>query len=113
MFCSWHFFWSFLAAKIMSAVPLPAQKPLTLRYVSVFKLLYEQVEEDGWGGGWMDEWMDGSSLFIFTLLKEDSGESFANYRHELYTSVIVTGLAFSFPFVEVYNRGILEVPSKA
>ncbi len=57
--------------------------------------------------------MDGSSLFIFTLLKEDSGKKFANYRHERYTSVIVTGLAFSFPFVGVYNGGILEVLSKA
>ena len=43
---------------------------------------------------------------------EDSGEDLAGYgqqRRQRYTPVIVTGLVVSFPFVKLYNRGILEV----
>lgn len=43
-------------------------------------------------------------------VEEHSGKNLAGgYGQKRCTSVIVTGLAVSFPFVEVYNGGILKV----
>ena len=41
-------------------------------------------------------------------VQEDTGQDLASYGQEVYASVVVVGLAITFPLVDMGNRGIPE-----